>query len=106
MAEEAFRSVVAACVAHARGLPPADLTLRPPDKRQLLQQNRAERERLREVVRDLTDHLLTHGFALIDHDGKPTRWAVFNVADACVTVGVILLVLFHRSAEPEVPAAP
>jgi len=27
-----------------------------------------------------------------------TRWAVFNVADACVTVGVILLVLFHRSA--------
>ena len=35
-----------------------------------------------------------------------TRWAVFNVADACVTVGVILLVLFHRSAEPEVPVAP
>jgi signal peptidase II len=35
-----------------------------------------------------------------------TRWAVFNVADACVTVGVILLVLFHRSAEPPVPAAP
>jgi signal peptidase II len=32
-----------------------------------------------------------------------TRWAVFNVADACVTVGVILLVLFHRSAEPAAP---
>lgn len=27
-----------------------------------------------------------------------SRWAVFNVADACVTVGVILLLLFHRSA--------
>jgi signal peptidase II len=29
-----------------------------------------------------------------------TRWAVFNVADASVTVGVILLILFHRAAEP------
>jgi hypothetical protein len=38
----------------------------------------AERERVREVVRDLTDHLLTHNFALIDHDGKPTRWAVYG----------------------------
>ena len=38
----------------------------------------AERERVREVVRDLTDHLLTHGFVLIDHDGKPTRWAVYG----------------------------
>ena len=25
-----------------------------------------------------------------------SRWAVFNVADACVTVGVILLIFFHR----------
>jgi hypothetical protein len=38
----------------------------------------AERERVREVVRDLTDHLLEHHFALIDHDGKPTRWAVYG----------------------------
>ena len=38
----------------------------------------AERERVREVVRDETDHLLTHGFVLIDHDGKPTRWAVYG----------------------------
>ena len=38
----------------------------------------AERERVREVVRDLTDHLLTHGYVLIDHDGKPTRWAVYG----------------------------
>jgi signal peptidase II len=37
-----------------------------------------------------------------------SRWAVFNVADACVTIGVILLLLFHRSAaraEEPVPAA-
>ena len=38
----------------------------------------AERERVREVVRGVTDHLLTHGFVLIDHDGKATRWAVYG----------------------------
>jgi len=38
----------------------------------------AERERVRKVVRDLADHLLTHDFALVDHDGKPTRWAVYS----------------------------
>lgn len=37
-----------------------------------------EKERVREVVRDLTDHLIEHDFQLIDHDGRPTRWAVFN----------------------------
>jgi hypothetical protein len=38
----------------------------------------AEKERVRGVVRGLTDHLLTHGLALIDHDGRPTRWAVYG----------------------------
>ncbi|MGO8700131.1 MAG: hypothetical protein ACLQVY_20775 [Limisphaerales bacterium] len=38
----------------------------------------AERDRVREVVRGVTDHLLTHGFVLIDHDGKPTRWAIYG----------------------------
>ncbi|MFM1943119.1 MAG: hypothetical protein RI897_2101, partial [Verrucomicrobiota bacterium] len=38
----------------------------------------AERERVREVVRDLTDHLLAHRYVLVDHDGLPTRWAVFG----------------------------
>jgi len=33
------------------------------------------------VVRDLTDHLLTHNFRLIDHDGKPTRWGVYGPQD-------------------------
>ncbi len=27
-----------------------------------------------------------------------SRWAVFNVADACVTIGVVLLLFFHRSS--------
>ena len=37
-----------------------------------------EKERVREVVRDLTDHLVDHGFNLVDHDGTPTRWAIYN----------------------------
>jgi len=27
------------------------------------------------LVRALTDHIVEHGFRLVDHDGKPTRWA-------------------------------
>lgn len=37
-----------------------------------------EKQRVREVVAAMTDHLILHGFALIDHDGKPTRWAVYS----------------------------
>jgi hypothetical protein len=37
-----------------------------------------EKDRVREVVRDLTDHLVSHEFCLIDHDGKPTRWGVYG----------------------------
>jgi hypothetical protein len=37
-----------------------------------------EKNRVREVVRDVTDHLLAHSFVLIDHDGRPTRWAIFG----------------------------
>lgn len=37
-----------------------------------------EKERVREVVRDLTDHIIAHGYQLVDHDGQPTRWAVYG----------------------------
>ena len=37
-----------------------------------------EKARVREVVRGLTDHLVSHGFALVDVDGKPTRWGVYG----------------------------
>jgi hypothetical protein len=33
---------------------------------------------VKQVVADITDHLIRHGFCLIDHDGKPTRWANFQ----------------------------
>lgn len=44
----------------------------------LVAEDEAEKERVREVVRDLTDHLMKHGFALMDHDGTVTRWAVYG----------------------------
>jgi len=37
-----------------------------------------EKARVVEVVRDLTDHLIEHGFYLVDHDGTPTRWSVYG----------------------------
>jgi hypothetical protein len=40
--------------------------------------NDAEKARVREVVKDLANHFLEHGFCLVDHDGKPTRWGVFG----------------------------
>ena len=44
----------------------------------LVAETDAEKERVREVVRDLTDHFLTHNFQLIDHDGTVTRWGDFS----------------------------
>lgn len=37
-----------------------------------------EKARVREHVAALTDHLLEHDFNLVDHDGKPTRWAIYS----------------------------
>ena len=52
VAEQAFRDVVAACVTHARAAEGAELKLVVPDKRELMRQNRAERERLRAAAGD------------------------------------------------------
>jgi hypothetical protein len=37
-----------------------------------------ERGRLREQMRALMDHLISHDFNLVDHDGHPTRWGIYN----------------------------
>jgi hypothetical protein len=37
-----------------------------------------EKARVREVVRDLTDHLIQHDYNLVDHDGTPTRWGFYG----------------------------
>jgi hypothetical protein len=37
-----------------------------------------ERRALREHVGEIAEHLLRHGFRLVDHDGRPTRWGVFD----------------------------
>lgn len=49
VAERAFRMIVTSCVAHVKKIEPEALVLQQPDKRELLQQNRLERERLRQA---------------------------------------------------------
>jgi len=44
----------------------------------LVASTESEKERVREVVRHLTDHLIDHNYQLVDIDGQPTRWGVFN----------------------------
>ncbi|KAA3618919.1 MAG: hypothetical protein DWQ05_06005 [Calditrichaeota bacterium] len=44
----------------------------------LIAESKEEKAAVREVVRDVTDHLIRNGFLLRDHDGKPTRWANFS----------------------------
>lgn len=44
----------------------------------LVANTESEKERVREVVRDLADHLIKHNYQLVDIDGQPTRWGVFN----------------------------
>ncbi|MDZ4858653.1 MAG: hypothetical protein SGI88_06690, partial [Candidatus Hydrogenedentes bacterium] len=37
-----------------------------------------EKARVRELVVNLTDHLLRNNYCLVDHDGTPTRWAIYS----------------------------
>ncbi len=37
----------------------------------------AERDRVRAVVRRVTDHLIDNGYYMVDYDGQPTRWGHF-----------------------------
>ncbi len=37
-----------------------------------------EKEYIKKVTARVTDHLIKHNFSLVDHDGKPTRWARFG----------------------------
>ncbi len=44
----------------------------------LIAETEEEKQWVREVVADITDHLVRHDFMLNDHDGKPTRWGNFG----------------------------
>ncbi|MFH1738865.1 MAG: hypothetical protein ABIH23_07635 [bacterium] len=44
----------------------------------LVAETEQEKERVREVVRNMTDHLVRNDFCLVDHDRTPTRWAVYS----------------------------
>jgi len=40
-----------------------------------------EKDAVREVVRRIMDHILSHGYNLVDYDGQPTRWGHFSPDD-------------------------
>ncbi len=44
----------------------------------LVAETKEEKAEVVEVVRAITDHFMRNSYRLIDHDGKPTRWAIFN----------------------------
>ena len=44
----------------------------------LVAETEEEKARVREVVHDLTSHLVDHKFQLIDHDGTVTRWGQYS----------------------------
>lgn len=37
-----------------------------------------EKDPIRRVVGEITDHLIRNGYNLVDHDGRPTRWGRFG----------------------------
>ena len=41
----------------------------------------AEKDEVREVVRPIIDHILAHGYNLVDYDGLPTRWGHLSPDD-------------------------
>ncbi len=44
-------------------------------------QTEEEKEAVRQVVRNIADHLIEHGYNLVDYDGTPTRWGHFSPDD-------------------------
>ncbi len=44
----------------------------------LVAETEKEKEEVRAVVRAITDHIITHNWKLVDWDGKPTRWGIFD----------------------------
>ena len=47
----------------------------------LICETEKEKNHVRQVVRDIVDHLLAHDYTMIDYDGKPTRWGHFSPDD-------------------------
>ncbi len=44
----------------------------------LVAETKEEKQRVRDQVRRVIDHLINNDYYLVDHDGLPTRWGVFN----------------------------
>lgn len=72
-----------------------------------------EKARVKQVVFDVTSHLVDHNYQLVDHDGQPTRWGRFNseVLDHghmiaarglnCISILSYLRVASHVTGDPK-----
>jgi len=46
----------------------------------LVAKTEADQSAVRSLVRAITDHIITHGYTLVDYDNQPTRWANWSPA--------------------------
>lgn len=44
-------------------------------------ESESDKDGVRAVVRRIVDHVLSHGFNMVDYDGQPTRWGHFSPDD-------------------------
>ncbi|HEY6740660.1 MAG TPA: hypothetical protein VI076_17590, partial [Actinopolymorphaceae bacterium] len=47
----------------------------------LVAESAAEKAEAAEAITRITDHLIAHGFSLVDHDGEHTRWGFFQPSE-------------------------
>ena len=75
---------------------------------------KSQQDDVRKVIRRIINHLLDHGFNLVDHDGKPTRWARFSPEDMnrnpawcverglnCYSILTYLAIAHHITDDPK-----
>ncbi|MCB9769118.1 MAG: hypothetical protein H6752_13055 [Candidatus Omnitrophica bacterium] len=73
-----------------------------------------EKEPVRVVVRRIIDHLIRHGYNLVDYDGQPTRWGHFSPDDLnrnpawveerglnCYSILTYLSIAHHITGDPK-----
>ncbi len=74
----------------------------------------AQKDEVRKVVRRIINHILEHGFNLVDHDGTPTRWGRFSPEDMnrnpdwcverglnCFSILTYLAIAHHITGDPK-----
>jgi len=77
-------------------------------------ESQPQKKEVRRVVRDIIEHIIKHDYSLVDHDGKPTRWAHFSPDDMnrnpawkverglnCYSILTYLTIAHHITGDPK-----